>query len=188
MRRLLLLAALAAMAMLVAVPVAGAQAVGQVLGCEDFATQQDAQITLDAGTGDLSLIDADGDGVACEDFDYGVSDSGGAAAPAQQPGGSITERGAETTAVNADGTCPVGFVRTNAAGNLACAEESPNTPGRIFGFGEGDLAQEPSAAPAPEMTNLPTPVASRLEASPLVLAYSSSQEDYSSDVALTRSG
>jgi LPXTG-motif cell wall-anchored protein len=65
-------------------PAAMGQAVGQVLGCEDFATQQDAQVTLDAGTGDLSLIDADGDGVACENFDYGATDSGNAATPVGQ--------------------------------------------------------------------------------------------------------
>lgn len=73
----------------------------------------------------------------------------GAAAPApsQDDGGSITARGADTAPVNANGTCPSGFVRTNAPGNLACAEESPNTPGRIFGYGEGDLATQEAAAP-----------------------------------------
>ena len=43
--------------------------------------------------------------------------------------------------LNPDGTCPEGYVTVNAP---FCAQESPNTPGRIFGYGEGDLA--PAAA------------------------------------------
>lgn len=55
---------------------------------------------------------------------------------AKPPAGSpVTARGAQTAPLNPDGTCPEGFVRVNAP---FCAEESPNTPGRIFGYGEGD--------------------------------------------------
>ncbi len=43
----------------------------------------------------------------------------------------------ETVPLNPDGACPEGFVTVNAP---FCAQESPNTPGRIFGYGEGDLA------------------------------------------------
>lgn len=60
--------------------------------------------------------------------------------PAEEPS-TITSRGADTVPLNADGTCPEGYVTVNAP---FCAQESPNTPGRIFGFGEGDLA-DPTA-------------------------------------------
>ncbi len=42
----------------------------------------------------------------------------------------------QTAPQNPDGSCPEGFVQVNAP---FCAQESPNTPGRVFGFGEGDL-------------------------------------------------
>ncbi len=48
----------------------------------------------------------------------------------------------QTAPNNPDGSCPEGFVQVNAP---FCAQESPNTPGRVFGFGEGDLAPQPSA-------------------------------------------
>ena len=51
----------------------------------------------------------------------------------------------QTTPNNPDGSCPEGFVQVNAP---FCAQESPNTPGRIFGFGEGDLAPEAPVAPS----------------------------------------
>lgn len=54
-----------------------------------------------------------------------------------EDGSAITARGADTVPLNPDGTCPEGYVTVNAP---FCAEESPNTPGRIFGYGEGDLA------------------------------------------------
>lgn len=47
-----------------------------------------------------------------------------------------------TVPLNEDGTCPEGFVTVNAP---FCAQESPNTPGRVFGFGEGDSAPQTSA-------------------------------------------
>lgn len=45
----------------------------------------------------------------------------------------------QTAPNNPDGSCPEGFVQVNAP---FCAQESPNTPGRIFGFGESDLAPQ----------------------------------------------
>ena len=67
-------------------------------------------------------------------------------AMAQQNLADIRANAAETIPLPADGTCPEGFVTVNAP---LCAEESPNTPGRIFGYGEGDLALiEQEAAPA----------------------------------------
>ena len=46
----------------------------------------------------------------------------------------ITARGAQTAPLNADGTCPEGFVNVNAQ---FYAQESANTAGRICGYDEG---------------------------------------------------
>jgi len=65
----------------------------------------------------------------------------------------ITARGADTVPLNPDGTCPEGYVTVNAP---FCAQESPNTPGRIFGYGEGDLASataDPTASASAEPCN-----------------------------------
>jgi hypothetical protein len=40
------------------------------LDCEDFATQQEAQAVFNQDTSDPNGLDADNDGLACEDFDY----------------------------------------------------------------------------------------------------------------------
>ncbi len=63
MRRLLLLAALCALAVLVVAPQALAQA---DLDCADFATQAQAQAELEADPSDPNGLDADDDGIACE--------------------------------------------------------------------------------------------------------------------------
>lgn len=42
----------------------------QDLDCANFASQQDAQTNLNANPGDPNRLDADNDGVACEEFDY----------------------------------------------------------------------------------------------------------------------
>ena len=73
-KRLLLLLATAAMAMLVATPAALAQA-GD-LDCADFATQEEAQAMLDADPSDPNGLDADGDGVACETLPSGGMEDG----------------------------------------------------------------------------------------------------------------
>ena len=39
------------------------------LNCADFASQEEAQATLDADPSDPNGLDADGDGIACEDLD-----------------------------------------------------------------------------------------------------------------------
>ena len=51
----------------------------------------------------------------------------------------------DTVPLNPDGTCPEGYVTVNAP---FCAQESPNTPGRIFGYGEGDVASVSASATA----------------------------------------
>jgi hypothetical protein len=64
----------------------------------------------------------------------------------------IIAREARTVPLNPDGTCPEGFVTVNAP---FCVEESPNTPGRVFGYGEGDLSSAPSAPASPGAEQTP---------------------------------
>ena len=66
--------------------------------------------------------------------------------------GDVTDEGAAIVPLNADGTCPEGFVTVNAP---VCVEESPNTPGRILGFGEGDLAASGDQYVVPETPSAP---------------------------------
>src|SRR5690606_9509967 len=44
---------------------------GDELNCDDFDTQEEAQAVLDADPSDPNRLDADGDGVACEDLPSG---------------------------------------------------------------------------------------------------------------------
>ncbi|HSK82960.1 MAG TPA: hypothetical protein VK902_06065, partial [Rubrobacter sp.] len=90
----------------------------------------------------------------------------GAVVWAQEDGGAITARGADTVPLNPDGTCPPGYVTVNAP---FCAEESPNTPGRIFGYGEGDLAPA-TPGPVEPLTAAPTATATPGPVEPLTAA------------------
>ena len=77
MKRLLLMFALGAMAVLSLAPTAMAQQSGaeeDVLDCADFATQTGAQALL--GPGDPSGLDGDGDGKACETEPGGKAEDG----------------------------------------------------------------------------------------------------------------
>ena len=52
---------------LLALPVVSAGAQGQGLSCDDFPFQAPAQAHLRANPGEAGRLDADGDGIACED-------------------------------------------------------------------------------------------------------------------------
>lgn len=86
MRRLLLLLATLAMAMLVASPAAVGQ---QDLDCKDFASQADAQAELRSNPSDPNNLDAEDDGVACETYPYpeGTPRDETPVPPAQSPVG-----------------------------------------------------------------------------------------------------
>ena len=47
------------------------------LDCADFDTQAEAQAEYDSDTSDPNDLDANGDGEACEEFDYGADPAGG---------------------------------------------------------------------------------------------------------------
>lgn len=67
LRRSLLLAALSMVISLVLAPAAMAQ---NTLNCGDFASQPDAQANLQANPSDPNNLDADDDGLACEEYPY----------------------------------------------------------------------------------------------------------------------
>jgi hypothetical protein len=60
-------------------------------GCEDYATRAEAQAALDNGTGDAAALDADGNGVVCDEGLFVFPDetlyecSEGAAEPCEEP-------------------------------------------------------------------------------------------------------
>lgn len=74
--RLRSLSAAALLATVAALPLAGT-AFAQDRNCKDFASQADAQAALTPG--DPENLDANDNGVACEDHDYGVASTATAA-------------------------------------------------------------------------------------------------------------
>ena len=85
MRRSLYLVVLSMAAVLVFAPAALAQS-GD-LDCTHFATQQAPQAILDAHPSGLDMygLDADGDGIACENLGGGVLEDGTATVATQRP-------------------------------------------------------------------------------------------------------
>ncbi len=81
MRRLILLATLSLVAMLVFVPASMAQTT-DLYDCPDFATQEEAQQFLLAG--DPYGLDADNDGMACDDLPSGGTGMGAVPQPQYQ--------------------------------------------------------------------------------------------------------
>ena len=62
--------------------------------CQSFGSQESAQAELERDPSDPSNLDADDDGIACEDYDYGVSTS--SPAPSPTPTASPTTTGTTT--------------------------------------------------------------------------------------------
>lgn len=71
MRKLALLVALTMMLMMLLASMAVAQ---EDLNCEDFDTQEEAQAEYDSDPSDPHGLDADNDGIACEDLPSGGDD------------------------------------------------------------------------------------------------------------------
>lgn len=68
MKRLLFMAALCAVTVLAFTPVALAQqGASENLNCVDFTSQEQAQAVLEANPNDPNNIDADGNGIACDE-------------------------------------------------------------------------------------------------------------------------
>ncbi len=90
--------------------------------CASFGSQESAQATYDADPTDPNNLDPDDDGMACEDYDYGVEGESPTASPQPErdPGGDRPPRerdpiprtgglpgGAEP--LGGDGSCPAKF-------------------------------------------------------------------------------
>lgn len=91
--------------------------------CPSFGSQESAQTELDRDPSDPNKLDSDGDGIACENYDYGVDEGGGAAQDQYQRdtgnGDLFNAGGPETGPVPRmpDGDCPPEFPE---ARNGAC--------------------------------------------------------------------
>lgn len=133
MKRLLLLVSLTATVMLVAAPAALAQQGGGLCPDEQFPNPATAPGDPGEGTLDCFATEEGAEIYSLTGVNVNVPDSS-----------PITARGAEVTLTNEGGTCPEGFVTTNAG---ICAEESPTTPGRILGYGEPPAEEQPAEQP-----------------------------------------
>ncbi|MDP9477007.1 MAG: excalibur calcium-binding domain-containing protein [Actinomycetota bacterium] len=94
------------------IPSAQAQS-GDPFDCADFDTQEEAQAEYDSDPSDPSGLDADDDGIACEELGDGSSGgTGGSSGQYQYGGGSLMDSGgAEDGAmpVMPGGGCPAEF-------------------------------------------------------------------------------
>lgn len=102
----------------------------EVLDCEDFASQADAQAAYRADPSDPAVNDADGDGIACELYDGfadGATDltpiDGIDAAAATEAADALTGTGADTSAseVSTVASAGVGSAVADAAGGSGMA-------------------------------------------------------------------
>ena len=98
------------------------------LDCADFSSQEEAQAELESDPSDPNNLDADDDGIACEDFDYG-------GAP---PGGEPTS--GETTAVAADDLDCADFATREEA--QAEFDADPSDPNRLDADDDGEACEE----------------------------------------------
>ncbi|SNS78718.1 Excalibur calcium-binding domain-containing protein [Geodermatophilus pulveris] len=101
--------------------------------CPDFTTRADAQAALEAAPGDPERLDADGDGLACEDHVYAAAPATGTTTGTQvttRPAGAVAA--GDGSAAEDGSVLPVvlGGVALAAAGGAAvAARRSPRTSG-----------------------------------------------------------
>ncbi|MFC8722633.1 excalibur calcium-binding domain-containing protein, partial [Kitasatospora sp. NPDC057198] len=100
-------AALSATALVPVVSAASAQALAPAAdtkNCSDFATQPQAQAELNADPSDPNHLDADNDGIACEDLPAGTA--GGAASASAAPSASASASAAASASAGAASASP----------------------------------------------------------------------------------
>ena len=94
-------------------PIAEAQSSGDPFDCADFSSQEEAQAEYDSDPSDPSGLDADSDGIACEELGDGSSGgTGGSSDQYQYGGGSLMESGGPedgAVPVMPGGGCPAEF-------------------------------------------------------------------------------
>ena len=97
---------------------AEAQSAGDPFDCADFDTQEEAQAEYDSDPSDPSGLDADSDGIACEELgDGGSGGTDGSSTQYQYGGGSLMDSGGPS-----DGAVPV-------MPGGGCPEEFPTARG-----------------------------------------------------------
>lgn len=118
------MAALSLLVMLVFSPTAVAQ---DDLDCADFGSQAEAQQNLRANPSDPNNLDAEGDGVACETFDYpaGTPRDETPVTGSQQPGGDLD--------------CPDFASQPEAQ---AAYNQDPSDPNRLDADNDGEACEE----------------------------------------------
>ncbi|MGY1712598.1 excalibur calcium-binding domain-containing protein [Geodermatophilus sp. SYSU D00758] len=99
--------------------------------CPDFASQADAQAAFDAVPGDPERLDADNDGIACEDHAYApASSSTSGSQVSNQPAGAVAA-GDGSSAADQGNALPyvLGGVALTAAGGAAFAARRSSRAG-----------------------------------------------------------
>jgi len=97
--------------------------------CASFGSQESAQATYDADPTDPNNLDPDEDGMACDDYDYGVEGESPTASPQPErdPGGDRPRRGRDP--MPGTGGLPGGAVPSGPNGS--CPARFPVEHGRI---------------------------------------------------------
>jgi hypothetical protein len=117
-------AAVVAVSAGLAVPLAGTAAAAD-RNCSDFSTQADAQSVLDADPSDPNHLDADHDGIACENLPGGTGQEVGTTPVGGVPAGDGSTAGSGDTARYVLG----GLGLTAAAGAALAARRAARTRG-----------------------------------------------------------
>ncbi len=154
MRRLLLLSATIGMVLLVASP-AFAQPGADVYNCEDFGSQEEAQLVYNFDFSDPNGLDADGDGVACEELEGGAETVEESEAPVScdgfiSPAGNFSQFGAQQF-FDFNATPEERAILDPDGNGFACDDGAIE-----FGV---DPAEAPPEAPVSEAVETPAPVA-----------------------------
>ena len=128
----------------------------QGLGCEGYADQQGAQITLETDPSTAATLDPDGNGVACEGFDFSGDVS--VTPPDVPPSGDLStdsSGGSEVDNSSGDSGQSVGVPEPVAP----AAPEAPAGPDTPVDSGDGAVADAPSADGATDTAELPAETA-----------------------------
>jgi Excalibur calcium-binding domain len=89
--------------------------------CPDFASQAEAQAAFDAVPGDPERLDANNNGVACEEYGYAAGSPTSTKAPAATTSGQVSTRPAGAVAAGDGSSAADGSVLPYVLGGLAFA-------------------------------------------------------------------
>ncbi len=158
MKRLLLLAATMGMALLVASP-AMAQPGADVYNCSDFDSQEEAQLVYNFDFSDPNGLDADGDGVACEELEGGAETVEESEAPVScdgfiSPAGNFSQFGAQQF-FDFNATPEERAILDPDGNGFACDDGAIE-----FGVDPAEAAEAPAEQYAPEAPASEAPAAS----------------------------